>query len=199
MLNTPATPGRDSLTPGPAGLKLPTTLDGVEITRDAITAKPQMRRSARTVLRRTDKNKLPFTGSSGRSGGVSPPVLTCWKGAVDPAALLREPQPFPHKLVKAGQVAGFMSPLQCQLGLFAIPLRSRQHANRTYQNQSGSRNEPDSGCPSVAGFRAGALKQMNSAGTQTQGLDPRWTLKTSGTPSITGKRSRRWCGVLVMR
>ena len=39
-----------------------------------------------------------------------------------------------------------MSSLQRQVGLFAIPLRSRQHANRTCQNQSGSRNEPDSGC-----------------------------------------------------
>ena len=32
-----------------------------------------------------------------------------------------------------------MSSLQRQVGLFAIPLRSRQHANRTCQNQSGSR------------------------------------------------------------
>ena len=39
-----------------------------------------------------------------------------------------------------------MSSLQRQVGLFAIPLRSRQHANRTSKNQSGSRNEPDSGC-----------------------------------------------------
>lgn len=39
-----------------------------------------------------------------------------------------------------------MSSLQRQVGLFAIPVRSRQHANRTCQNQSGSRNEPDSGC-----------------------------------------------------
>ena len=32
-----------------------------------------------------------------------------------------------------------MSSLQRQVGLFAIPLRSRQHANRTCQNQTGSR------------------------------------------------------------
>jgi hypothetical protein len=78
-----------------------------------------------------------------------------------------------------------MSSLQRQVGLFAIPLRSRQHANRTSKNQSGSRNEPDSGrvisvdpglfpqpgpgsrdpalrSPSVAGFRVlgPLLKQL---------------------------------------
>jgi len=36
--------------------------------------------------------------------------------------------------------------LQRQVGLFAIPLSSRQHGNRTCKNQTGSRNAPDSGC-----------------------------------------------------
>jgi hypothetical protein len=100
---------------------------------------------------------------------------------LDPFGLLGEPEPFAHKLIKAGPygwVMRFMTSLQRQVGLFAIPLRSRQHANRTCKNQSGSRNEQDRGCviwwtldfspapaksgsgdpalrsPSVAGFRS---------------------------------------------
>ena len=45
----------------------------------------------------------------------------------DPLGLLGEPEPFAHKLFKAGLsgVGRLMSSLQRQVGLFAIPLRFR--------------------------------------------------------------------------
>ncbi len=104
----------------------------------------------------------------------------------------------------------FMTSLQRQVGLLAIPLRSRQHANRTCQNQSGSREfacrnrargaalfqwtldfspSPVSGSrdpalrsPPVAGFRAGALLTLRAR--RWRPLENQRTVVRPSSPSV---------------
>jgi hypothetical protein len=100
----------------------------------------------------------------------------------DPLGLLGEPEPFAPEVVIARPkiwTARFMSALQRQVGLFAIPLRSRQHANRTCQNQSGSRefSLPGTSRPVAALFRwtlgfPHSPQQVRGQGTPPSGPPP---------------------------
>jgi hypothetical protein len=77
--------------------------------------------------RKTAGAKSPGSIPSGGWSGERRPLL-----GLDPFGLLRWPKPFaPEVVIARPQIwaARFVSSLQRQGGLFAIPLRSRQHGN----------------------------------------------------------------------
>ncbi len=77
--------------------------------------------------RKTAGAKSPGSIPSGGWSCERRPLL-----GLDPFGLLGEPEPFaPEVVIARPQIwaAGFVSSLQRQGGLFAIPLRSRQHGN----------------------------------------------------------------------
>jgi hypothetical protein len=102
--------------------------------------------------------KMPLVGNArdpeapSTRGSIPARDEFCWRRpllGLDPFGLLGEPEPFAHKVVIARpkiRAARFMSFLQRQRGLVAIPLRSRQHADRTCKNQIGSRTGLDRSC-----------------------------------------------------